>query len=86
MPKRRLDSAQFDLSSSAFAVAVPSDTEDLAWITRRLEVAVSGTVKVTTEEGDVVTLPAMEDGHIFHVRVSRVWDTGTTATGILVVY
>ncbi|MFK7752141.1 MAG: hypothetical protein AB8B51_06290 [Sedimentitalea sp.] len=61
---------------------VPSDSTDLTRITRALNVANSGYVHVTTKTGTDVTL-FLGAGTIFPVRVSRVWATGTTASGIV---
>ena len=59
----------------------PDDGVDLIRATIVLNVAHPGTVRVTTLDGttsDVVIHP----GHAFPIRATRVWLTGTTATGI----
>ena len=63
----------------------PNDTTDLANVSRALNVASSGSVRVTTVEGSEATVYIVA-GNAFPVRVSRVWATGTTATGIVVMY
>lgn len=75
--KTGLDSPAIQLHA-----VTPSDTEDLPSASRGLNVATSGTVKVTTVGGttDAVYIAA---GIIFPVRAKRVWATGTTATGIV---
>jgi len=57
---------------------VPDDVADLTTVTRALYVGQAGDVRVTVLGGDVVTFVDMVAG--WHpVRVTRVWDTGTTA-------
>lgn len=60
----------------------PSDSTDLAQASRALNVATSGTVRLTTVGGttDTVFIAA---GVAFPVRATRVWNAGTTATGIV---
>jgi len=60
---------------------VPSDTTDLEHVTTALNVGTPGSVHVTTADGSVGTL-TIHPGHPFPVRVTRVWQTGTSATGI----
>lgn len=71
------------LHSPAAVVAdvTPSDTVDLTAATRALNVATSGTVRVTTVRGSTATL-YIAAGVAFPVRVTRVHASGTTATGI----
>ena len=60
----------------------PSDSTDLARVTRALNVAQGGTVRVVTlagETGDV----HVAAGVAFPIRVRRVMATGTTAVGIV---
>lgn len=59
----------------------PDDGADLVRVTSALNVATAGTVRVTTVDGstDEITI---QPGHAFPIRVTRVWLTGTTATGI----
>ena len=60
----------------------PSDSADLAQVTRALMVSAGGDVTVTLKNGDQLTLPGLTPGVIYPVRASRVWATGTTATGV----
>ena len=60
---------------------VPDDTEDLGQPTVALNVATEGTVRVTTIDGSVADV-TVYPGHAFPLRVRRVWQTGTSATGI----
>lgn len=59
----------------------PSDTVDLVPIgCRALLISVGGDLKITTKNGQtrVLTVPACK----LNLPVTRVWATGTTATGI----
>lgn len=77
-----------DLSSPAThcAVAALSDTVDLTDITRAISFTVAGAIKVTMLGGETVVIPSgnLNTGQMNPMRVSRIWATGTAATGILV--
>jgi hypothetical protein len=64
---------------------VPNDSVDLDHASRALNAAGAGLVRVTTLGGDTETL-FLAAGIAFPLRVSRIWQTGTTATGIVVLY
>lgn len=57
------------------------DSNDLEVTTRALIVAVGGALKVNTASGQTRTLTDVPAG-VLPIRVTRVWATGTTATGI----
>lgn len=59
----------------------PSDSTDLAQVTRALNVAAAGLVRVRTVGGDTADV-YVAAGVAFPIRVRRVHATGTTATGI----
>lgn len=59
----------------------PSDTDDLTRASRGLNVETAGTIQVTTVAGAIGSVYVVA-GVAFPIRVSRVWATGTTATGI----
>lgn len=59
----------------------PDDGADLAHVTSALNVATPGTVRVTTLDGSVADL-SIHPGQAFPLRARRVWQTGTSATGI----
>lgn len=84
MPKNKFNDFQpsFTGPVTELEEIVASDSTDLQTVTRALNVATSGTVVVTTLEGQTgsVTIAA---GIPFPIRVTRVWSTGTTATGIV---
>jgi hypothetical protein len=63
----------------------PSDSTDLAYVSRAVNVAASGLVKLTTVTGDVATVQ-IAAGIAFPVRAARIWATGTTATGIVAMF
>lgn len=63
----------------------PSDTADLPHASRALNVATAGALRVTTIGGTTGTV-YVAAGVPFPVRVTRVWQTGTTAAGIAVLY
>lgn len=46
----------------------------------RIYVGGAGNLKVTTENGDVVTFSAVPVGTVLPIRTSLIWATGTTAT------
>ena len=71
------------LSTPATDVAeiIPSDTVDLAQVTKGLNAATAGAVRVTTDAGSVIEV-FLTAGTVFPLRVRRVWATGTTATGL----
>lgn len=57
-------------------------TADPAGPFRSLFVGGTGAIKLTTYDGTTVTFTGVPAG-FFHVAVSRVWTTGTTATNLL---
>jgi hypothetical protein len=59
----------------------PEDAADLPMPSRALNVTQEGLVRVTTTGGSTATL-YIAAGIGFPVRATRVWATGTTATGI----
>lgn len=68
-------------ATRAYAVE-PSDTADLVLVSRALNVAQAGLVKVTTTSGTTAQV-YIAAGIPFPIRTVRVWATGTTATGIV---
>lgn len=78
---------QSGLESPATHIAnvTPNDANDLPVASRALNVATAGSVRVTTVGGDTGDV-YIAAGVPFPVRVTRVWSTGTTAAGIVVMY
>lgn len=68
-------------ASRVYAVQ-PDDTTDLDVVSRALNVSEAGLVQVTTISGTTAQI-FVAAGIPFPIRVSRVWATGTTATGIV---
>ena len=65
------------------AVAVtPNDSTDLANSSRAIYVGVGGNIKLTTVDGDTVTMVGVAAGSFYPIRVARIWSTDTTATNI----
>lgn len=67
------------------ALVTPSDSADLANVTRGVSFAGAGALKVTTYGGETVVIPsgALAVGVIHPLKVSRIHSTSTTATGIV---
>jgi hypothetical protein len=78
-------SPTFPMFPGAASDVTPSDTVDLA-TPSVIYVGVSGSVKVSTVQGDAVTFVGLLAGSVIPVQVSRVWATGTTATTLLRIY
>jgi hypothetical protein len=69
-------------SPAAFLLPVtPDDATDLPVSSRALNVTQSGLVQLTTTGGSIASV-YIAAGTAFPVRATRVWATGTTATGI----
>lgn len=60
----------------------PDDTVDAEQVTRAVMVTGAGSLVAVLKSGDIVTLPNLMAGVVYPFRISRVLDTGTTATGI----
>lgn len=59
----------------------PNDATDLSRVTTALNVATPGSVRITTIDGSTADL-SIRPGEAFPVQARRVWQTGTSATGI----
>lgn len=84
---------QFDLhqvpldAPAASAVAItPNNSADLTDYTRGIYIGATGTLKVDMVTGGTVTFVDPAPGVIHPLRVKRVYNTGTTATGIIGLY
>ena len=69
-----------DPAISVFTIT-PNDASDLEQVTTAINVATPGNLRVTTVDGstnDISVVP----GQVFPIRIKRVWQTGTTATGV----
>jgi hypothetical protein len=73
-------------AENAFTVS-PSNSTDLAHVTRGLWVGGAGDVKVDMHGGDsAVVFPSVPAGTLLPLAVTRVYSSGTTATNIVGVY
>ena len=69
------------------ALVTPSDSADLTGgATRGVSFAAAGDLKVITDKAETVVIPsgALAAGIIHPLSVTRIFSTGTTATGIVV--
>ena len=86
----RFNARRGNLSDPAASAALvtPDDATDLANTSRGISFAAAGTLRVHMSDGVDITFPAdsLAPGIIHPMRVDRVWDTGTTVTGIVVFY
>lgn len=72
-------------AQSAVAITA-NDSAALARTTRGIYVATTGTLKVDMADGSTVTFTGLAAGMIHPIAVSKVYLTGTSATGIIGVY
>jgi hypothetical protein len=71
------------------ALVTPDDSNDLANFTRAVYIgSVSGgaAMKVTTVGGETLLLSGLLAGHVYPIRVKRIWSTTTTATLIVALW
>lgn len=70
-------------SGGRLFVVTPDDDNDLpCGVTDAVYVSVAGTLQVSDESGAIVPFPNAIAG--WHpIRVSRIWNTNTAATGII---
>ena len=66
--------------------AVTPAVADLPVVTRALMVGGAGDVAVVLRNGNQITLPGLQPGAVYPIRVTRVLVAGTTATGIVGLY
>lgn len=74
-------------TSSTHAVAVtPSDSADLASVTKGVWVGGVGNLKVTMFGGEDVVITAVPAGTYLPIAVKRIWSTSTTASNIVALW
>jgi hypothetical protein len=80
----RLPDGNFPAGSAA--AAAQSDTVDLPYVTRGIAIGAAGILKVNMLDGTTVTIPSgtLAAGVIHPLRISRIFSSVTTATGIWV--
>lgn len=64
----------------------PDDSADLAYVTRAIVLDAAGKLKVTTMGGETLVTPTLAAGVAHPMRVTRIWATSTTATGIMALW
>ncbi len=64
----------------------PSDTVDLAKVSRGIYVGVAGNVTVIMKGGATLTFTGVQAGSLIPIRVTRVKATLTTATNMVAIY
>lgn len=69
--------------ASIFETVTPSDSADLAYVSRGLYIGVAGDVKVNDVRGASFLFKNAIAGSVIPIRVARVLSTGTTATNII---
>lgn len=62
---------------------IPSDTDDLAHVTRGLYLGQSGDVSVRMKSGELVTFSNVQGGTTLALRIEKIFATGTTASGLV---
>lgn len=67
------------------ATITPHDTNELVAVTRYINVSATGTVKVTLEDGSVVTL-TLVTGYLHKVCAKIIWSVGTSAGTIVALW
>ena len=79
--------SNLDSPASNAVAATPSDSVDFPFASRGLYIGGSGDVRVDMQHGAApVTFLGVMAVSILPIRVSRVYATGTTATGIVALY
>lgn len=63
-----------------------SDSADLSYVTRGIYVGGSGNLKVDMLGGGSVTFTGLAAGVIHPIRATRIYATGTTATGVIALW
>lgn len=69
-------------ASSAFQI-LPDDATTLVHVTRAIYVGRAGDLAIEMADGQAVTFTAVQPGMIYPIRCNRVYQTGTTASGII---
>jgi len=82
----RYDSKDRDDPASSAAAVTPNDSTDLSNTTRGVYIGVGGNMKVTMEDGQVVTFAALMAGVVYPIRVTRIWAADTNATSIVALW
>lgn len=70
-----------DQPATTLVEITPDDDAELEHVLLGLNVETPGHVRVTTKDGSTGTI-FVSAGHLFPLRITKVWATGTTATGL----
>jgi hypothetical protein len=68
-----------------FTAVTPSDSTDLAFVSRGILVAVSGNVQIMGKNDSVTCVLFLAAGIIHPIMATRIYATNTSATGIVAV-
>ncbi len=85
---RKPVSASYDDTAPAagFAAITPHDSTDLQYVTRGVYVGGAGNIVAVDEGGTAVTFNGATAGTILPIRVRRINNTSTTATGLVALW
>lgn len=72
-------------SGTTWQLITPSDSADLDYIPRGVLVGTTGDVKMTDVEGTTTIVPSLVQGVVHPFSPTRIWSTGTTAVGIMII-
>ena len=88
MPAQDLANGGNNITSPAgrYAVATPSDSADLSFVSRAIYVGGDGNIAAVSPEGQVVTFVGVPAGTILPIRCNRINLTGTTATNLVALW
>jgi hypothetical protein len=73
-------------SAFNFAAVTPSDSVDLAYITRAIYVGGAGDVSVLNASGATVVFTAVPAGTVLPISTARIRASGTGATAIVALF
>jgi hypothetical protein len=83
--ENRFDDRRTELNSPARRATevTPSDADELPFVSRWLYVGAAGDLRLTTVEGDTITMRNVPAGSWQYVMARQVLATGTTAADIV---
>lgn len=81
----QLRNEEWGPAQSAAAIT-PNDSVDLTVATRGIYVGSAGDVKVDMLGSGTVTFTSLQAGTVLPVRATRVYSTGTDATGLIALW
>lgn len=88
MPAQDLANAGNSINAPAgrYAAVAPSDSADLAFVSRAIYVGGDGNIAAVSPEGQTVTFVGVPAGTILPIRCARINSTGTTATNLVAMW